>query len=70
MVTQAIITLMLIGFGILFALGKGAFLIAGYNTMSAEERAKQRLRKRGYSATICLIGLFAGGRKSPAAIAL
>ena len=36
MVTQAIITLMLIGFGILFALGKGAFLIAGYNTMSAE----------------------------------
>ena len=45
MVTQAIITLMLIGFGILFALGKGAFLIAGYNTMSAEERAKYDEKK-------------------------
>lgn len=45
MVIQAIITLMLIGLGILFALGKGASLIAGYNTMSEKERARYDEKK-------------------------
>jgi len=35
----SVITLFLI-FGFLFRLGRGAFLIAGYNTMPQEERAK------------------------------
>ena len=45
MVMQAIITLMLVGLGILFALGKGAFLIAGYNTMSEKEKARYDEKK-------------------------
>ena len=40
MVEQLIIMLLFLAMGILFAFGKGSFLIAGYNTMSKEEKAK------------------------------
>lgn len=40
MITQIIIIVLLIGIGILFSCGKGAFLIAGYNTMPKKEKAK------------------------------
>lgn len=40
MVAFVPIILLLIGLGILFLSGKGAFLIAGYNTSSQAEKAK------------------------------
>ena len=72
MVMQAIITLMLVGLGILFALGKGAFLIAGYNTMSEKEKAKydeKKLMKNEYTSgtTIVIpIRMSEGTRKTSA----
>ena len=39
MAVQIVMTLVFLVLGIVFALGKGAFLIAGYNTMSKEEKA-------------------------------
>lgn len=35
-----LITALFIILGVVFSLGKGAFLIAGYNTLSKEEKAK------------------------------
>jgi nitrate reductase NapE component len=39
MIVQGILTLLFLALGIVFALGKGAFLVAGDNTMSKEEKA-------------------------------
>lgn len=35
-----LITVLFIILGVVFSLGKGAFLIAGYNTLSKEEKSK------------------------------
>lgn len=40
MVKQMIVLLFLIGIGILFSLGKGVFLITGYNTIFKKEKKK------------------------------
>lgn len=39
-VVTVLITVLFIILGVVFSLGKGAFLIAGYNTSSKEEKAK------------------------------
>lgn len=39
-IITSLIMLLFIGMGILLSQGKGAFLIAGYNTMSKEEQEK------------------------------
>ena len=45
MIGQGVMTFIFLVLGIVFALGKGAFLIAGYNVMSKEEKADM-MRKR------------------------
>lgn len=40
MLAHIIVIVLLVGLGILFSTGKGAFLIAGYNTMPKKEKAK------------------------------
>lgn len=45
MIGQGIMTLVFLALGILFAFGKGAFLIAGYNVMSKEEKARYDEKK-------------------------
>ena len=40
MAVQGIMTLVFLALGVVFALGRGAWMIAGYNTMSDEEKAK------------------------------
>ncbi len=44
-IIYGVMILLFAGFGILFALGKGRGLIAGYNTMSEAERAKYDEKK-------------------------
>ena len=39
MVARVIVLTLFLALGILFSFGKGSFLIAGYNTMSKEEKA-------------------------------
>lgn len=39
MIAPIIVIISLIGLGVLFSFGKGAFLIAGYNTMSKKEKS-------------------------------
>lgn len=46
-------------FGIVFFLGKGKCLIAGYNTASKEERARYNFRKLSYFMGIFCIGVAA-----------
>ena len=45
MIGQGIMTLVFLALGVIFALGKGAFLIAGYNVMSKEEKARYDEKK-------------------------
>lgn len=45
MIGQGVMTFIFLVLGIVFALGKGAFLIAGYNVMSKEEKARYDDRK-------------------------
>lgn len=40
MLVVVLITILFIILGVVFSLGKGSFLIAGYNTSSKEEKAK------------------------------
>ena len=42
---MVIALLMLLALAVLFALGKGGFLIAGWNVMSPEERARYDEKK-------------------------
>ena len=52
MLGYVILLAVLLLLGIVFALGKGSFLIAGYNTMSEQEKAQYDERKilKGMSA--------------------
>ena len=45
MIGHGIMTLVFLTLGVIFALGKGAFLIAGYNVMSKEEKARYDEKK-------------------------
>lgn len=45
MIGHGIMTLVFLALGVIFALGKGAFLIAGYNIMSKEEKARYDEKK-------------------------
>lgn len=57
-----IIALILAFFGVIFALGKGGFLIAGYNTNSTKDKAKYNERKLNscYSVFCFVLALFVG----------
>ena len=40
LLAELAVTALFVGLGVLFSKGKGAFLIAGYNTMSKEKKAR------------------------------
>ena len=40
LLAELAVTALFVGLGVLFSKGKGAFLIAGYNTMSKEKKAQ------------------------------
>ena len=45
MISKVILILLFLALGVVFACGKGRWLIAGYNTMSERERAKYDEKK-------------------------
>lgn len=57
MIAVIIITVLFTIMGVVFAFGKGGFLIAGYNTASNEDKAKYDKRKLNRCFSIFCFGI-------------
>ncbi len=59
-VVEYIIAAMMLVLGVIIALGKGDFLISGYNTASKEEKAKYNIKRLRLLVVVMLVIVSAG----------